>query len=380
LGPILNSPIARVDSADRYDYEHLDYRPLVIARQHQLGPQRTVLNDRLLAQYQRLLQRIAYQPKADDRAKLALTYYLLLQNRIDEALRHFDSIAAEPLSERIQYDYLDAYLDFFRGRYQRAAGIAERYANYDGTRWRDLFAQLRLQVQQREAMLAGTLPPVETGSGTDVSDPVQRMLLDARQAQQGTLASTAPSLDLTLRDSKLLCTYQNIAQLEVRFYWMDIELLFSRNPFVQQDGGAAVAIQPNRVETIELNEERGKREIVIPEDFASRNVLVEVSAGALRQTQIVYSNSMDATVVDAFGRLQVTHGGGQPVEQAYVKVYARHQGGEVRFFKDGYTDLRGQFDYASLSTNDLDSVERFAILVIHPERGALIREVGPPKR
>ena len=380
LGPILNSPIARVDSADRYDYEHLDYRPLVIARQHQLGPQRTVLNDRLLAQYQRLLQRIAYQPKADDRAKLALTYYLLLQNRIDEALRHFDSIAAEPLSERIQYDYLDAYLDFFRGRYQRAAGIAERYANYDGTRWRDLFAQLRLQVQQREAMLAGTLPPVETGSGTDVSDPVQRMLLDARQAQQGTLASTAPSLDLTLRDGKLLCTYQNIAQLEVRFYWMDIELLFSRNPFVQQDGGAAVAIQPNRVETIELNEERGKREIVIPEDFASRNVLVEVSAGALRQTQIVYSNSMDATVVDAFGRLQVTHGGGQPVEQAYVKVYARHQGGEVRFFKDGYTDLRGQFDYASLSTNDLDSVERFAILVIHPERGALIREVGPPKR
>lgn len=380
LGPVLNSPLARVDSADRYDYEHLDYRPLVNARQHQLGPQRTILNDRLLAQYQRLLQRIAYQPKLVDRDKLALTYYLLLQNRVGEALQQFDTVAAEQLSERIQYDYLDAYLDFFRGRYERAAGIAERYAEYGGSRWRDLFAQIRLQVQQREAMLAGTMPPLEIGSASDVTDPVQRLLLDARQAQQGTLASTTPALELTLRDGKLLCTYQNIEQLEVRYYWMDIELLFSRNPFVQQDGGAAVAIQPNRVETIELKEERGKRELPIPADFANRNVLVEVSAGALMRTQIVYSNSMDATVVDAFGRLQVTSGEGQPVEKAYVKVYARHHGGEVRFFKDGYTDLRGQFDYASLSTNDLDSVERFAILVIHPERGALIREVAPPKR
>ena len=68
------------------------------------------------------------------------------------------------------------------------------------------------------------------------------------------------------------------------------------------------------------------------------------------------------------------------MEKSYVKVYARHQGGEVRFFKDGYTDLRGQFDYATLSTNDLETAERFAILVIHPELGALVREAAPPAR
>jgi hypothetical protein len=54
--------------------------------------------------------------------------------------------------------------------------------------------------------------------------------------------------------------------------------------------------------------------------------------------------------------------------------------GSVRFYKDGYTDLRGRFDYGSLSTDELDHVARFAILVLEPQHGALVREVAPPKR
>ncbi len=64
----------------------------------------------------------------------------------------------------------------------------------------------------------------------------------------------------------------------------------------------------------------------------------------------------------------------------YVKVYARHGGGDVRFYKDGYTDLRGRFDFASLSTPDLTTAERFAVLILSPEHGAVIREAGPPPR
>ena len=54
--------------------------------------------------------------------------------------------------------------------------------------------------------------------------------------------------------------------------------------------------------------------------------------------------------------------------------------GSIRFYKDGYTDLRGRFDYASLSTNDLDQVERFALLVMSNDQGAVVREVAPPAR
>ena len=53
--------------------------------------------------------------------------------------------------------------------------------------------------------------------------------------------------------------------------------------------------------------------------------------------------------------------------KVYVKVYARRPDGSVKFYKDGYTDLRGRFDYVSLSTNELEHVERFSLLVLSDE-------------
>ena len=47
----------------------------------------------------------------------------------------------------------------------------------------------------------------------------------------------------------------------------------------------------------------------------------------------------------------------------------------MKFYKDGYTDLRGKFDYASVSTNELDNVKKFSLLVMSEDKGALIREV-----
>ena len=56
------------------------------------------------------------------------------------------------------------------------------------------------------------------------------------------------------------------------------------------------------------------------------------------------------------------------------------KGGAVQFYKDGYTDLRGRFDYTSLSTNELDNVEKFSLLVLSDTDGAVVREADPPKR
>ena len=52
----------------------------------------------------------------------------------------------------------------------------------------------------------------------------------------------------------------------------------------------------------------------------------------------------------------------------------------MKFYKDGYTDLRGRFDYASLSTGEIENTERFALLVLSEEHGAVIREAAPPAR
>ena len=72
--------------------------------------------------------------------------------------------------------------------------------------------------------------------------------------------------------------------------------------------------------------------------------------------------------------------GRKSLSGVYVKAYAKMKDGSTRFYKDGYTDLRGRFDYASLSTNELDNVDRFALLVMSDNQGAVVREVSPPAR
>jgi hypothetical protein len=84
-------------------------------------------------------------------------------------------------------------------------------------------------------------------------------------------------------------------------------------------------------------------------------------------------------VIENFGQVKVTHAAtNKPLAKAYVKVYARTDSGEVKFYKDGYTDVRGRFEYASLSTNDLGAVSRFSVLILSDEHGAVVREASPP--
>jgi len=109
--------------------------------------------------------------------------------------------------------------------------------------------------------------------------------------------------------------------------------------------------------------------------------MVEVVGVGKRQAKPYYPNQMTVQTIEAYGQIQVTRAGTRkPLSAVYVKVYARQQGGKVVFFKDGYTDLRGRFDYASVSAGDVRQVERFAILVLSDEAGAVVREAKPPAR
>ena len=62
----------------------------------------------------------------------------------------------------------------------------------------------------------------------------------------------------------------------------------------------------------------------------------------------------------------------------YVKCFAKYKDDSVAFFRDGYTDLRGRFDYALSSANDITQVKQFAIFIYSEDHGAIIRECPPP--
>ncbi len=55
--------------------------------------------------------------------------------------------------------------------------------------------------------------------------------------------------------------------------------------------------------------------------------------------------------------------------KVYVKAFAKNNDGSVSFYKDGYTDLIGKFDYASLNTNSLSNIKKFSIFVMSDDLG-----------
>lgn len=380
LGSAFASPVVDIDPRQQMSYEHLDYKPLVVARIHRLGREPVILNPSLHRQYTALLDVIAHQPQVTNDQRLQLCYYLLLQNRIEEALAWFDQVEKESLATHLQYDYFNAYLDFYRGQYDRAAKIAKEYAEYPVPRWAEMFAQIRQQVDQHSRLLAGS--GAGPSSGPQASNTQEQGLLtDAREQQMAAQAAAAVALDLEVRDGSVSLRYRNVDAVQVNYYLMDIELLFSRNPFVSQASDQVPAIRPNLSETVKLDASDSVAALELPEAMRNRNVLVEVTAAGISRSTWLTASSLLVSLAEPAGRLQVLSQSGKlPVSAAYVKVFARHQDGSVRFFKDGYTDLNGNFDYTSLSTSDLDSAQRLAILVLDEKLGAVVREANPPTR
>ncbi|MCC6509716.1 MAG: hypothetical protein IT423_11445, partial [Pirellulaceae bacterium] len=324
LGPAMRSTLLTIDPREQMSHEHLDYKPLVVARIHQLGAKRVVLNDKLFTQYSRLLNLIAHQPGVTDDQRMELCYYALIQNRIEEAITWFDQVKVDQLATRLQYDYFDAYLDFYRGKYERAAQIAERYSAYPVPRWRELFSEISQQVRQRDALLAGQ----EIASTTSLDSGVERddrILTDRREAQQSRQAAESPALDLTVADGVATIEYRNLDEVRVNYYLMDIELIFSRSPFVTQSDNRLPAIRPNHSDTLKLAGGVGaRRRLELPEEVRNRNVLIEVTAKGISRSSVLTANTLAVTVIEPYGRVQVRSATNRlPVEAAYVKVYAR---------------------------------------------------------
>jgi 5-hydroxyisourate hydrolase-like protein (transthyretin family) len=361
-GPIV-SPLLVVDPVARYAYQHLEYKPLVNARAHSLGKRRQIVNDRLDEQYHRFLHLLGYRPQLNDDDRLAATYYLLLQDRVDEAMEMFAEVNRDRIATKMQYDYCAAYLDFYGDEPQKARSIAVRYVDHPVDRWRDVFRTIVNQLDEIE------------GKGLQIANNEDRT---QRQTQ---LASQEPSIELTVNSKAVNLTWQNVESARLNFYLMDVELLFSRNPFVQQSGDQFASIRPNFTREIKLPTKGKTLSVKLPDDLARRNVLVEVSAGGKTYSAPYYSNAMDVKLNENYGQVHVTDSTtGKPLAKVYVKTYARLANGQVKFYKDGYTDHRGRFDYASVSTPEQSPVVRFAILVLSDEHGATIRETNPPQQ
>ncbi len=361
-GLALEGGLLELEPQRRGWFEHLEYAPLVNALAHPLQGKRQIANARFESQYRALLQLLSYRAEPRPAERLMQTWALLLQDRVEEARACLAQLDTARLPCAMQLAYLRSYLAFFTEQPEDARQDAAPWLDYPVPRWRALFQAVHDQLAEAQ----GAAPGVEPGSG--------------REQQQGALAASEPSFELEVESGEVCVRSQNLSSCEVNYYPMDLELLFSRQPFVQELSGQFAYIRPKHSEQRDLDPQGGALRFPLPERFAASNLVVEVVAAGKRQTRATTAHQLRVAVSESYGRLQVRHlQTGKPLPAVYVKVYAREQHGSVRMHKDGYTDLRGIFDYVSVSA-PARSVERFALLVLSEEHGALVREAPPPQR
>lgn len=382
LGNYFRSDWIQWSPADFQRYEHREYWPLVNSRSHRLGRNRKILNPAFYLQYHRTLDLLSRKSRLSPDDRLQLAYYLFLQDRIDEALVQLGQVTRAEVDAKIQWDYLTAYSAMYQQEADVAGVIAEKYKNFPVQRWNNRFAEIAAQVRQINGQNEGSENRAEAGADDSLLslDSFDDEKLFGEFTDQSQVAAATPSFEFTIQGQQAKVNYRNLGELTVKYYAIDLELLFSRDPFAAVEQQSFSWVKANLTEVKTLPPEQTEITFEIPADLANQNVWVEIRSGTQTRTQTFYSRSMDVQFAEAFGQLLVRgKDDRRAMSQVYVKVYAEMEDGGVLFFKDGYTDLRGRFDYVSQSNVPLDQVVRLAVLVTSESNGAISKIVAPPQ-
>jgi hypothetical protein len=356
-----------MDDEDLATYEHLEFAPLISARAHALRGRNHILNEGLARQYREFLQLVAHRARPTAADRIAAVHYLLATDRIDDGARLFASVDRGLCGSAMQYDYMAAYLAICSSDITLAQRLVQPWLGCHVPRWARRFtavAQLCNELLNPAAADSALESPSTRGPD--------------RTAQLAALANAQPVCAIETQRDGVVVVAQNLTQIELRFFAIDAELLFSKQPFAQADVARFAFVEPTLAVTVALTSPR--QLVAWPSAVAGRNVVVEVRGPGISMVRSHYANDLAVTVTHSAGRLRVVRSADNtPRAAAYVKAYGRGANG-VAFYKDGYTDLRGWFDYASLSTDDLDRTSEFAILVVDDECGAAVVSAQPPLR
>lgn len=351
LGDWLDSPLLEVRPRVHHDWATLEFDPLVNARTHRFANESRLTHQAAREHYQAFLDQLRWKPSLDAADQLTLTAFLFLQDRIEEGLARFDRIDPAKLPGRVNYDYLRAVVLFHREKAGDAKAIAaQALPSLPPGLWRDRFQAV---VDQAEEIAALDRPVENTKPEQEIA---------------------APQLDLTLAgDGKLVIKHRSLDKAKLRLFSVDLEVLFSKDPFLQGDGnqGGDPAIRPNADLEVPLAGNVAETTVDLPVGMRKGNVLVAAESGTKKILKVLDSRALELRHTPVSRTVQVLDAAtSKPLPKAYVKVYAEMNNGEKVFHKDGYTDLRGKFDYLSNTAVDPSTVKRLAILVSHPEKGA----------
>ena len=346
-----------------------DYFPLVNPRAHALQEKGSnIMNKQFQKTYKDFLLYLIYKgsPSLEDRVQWVV--YLLLQDRVHEADIIFKNIQIkETLATKIQSDYVAAYISFMTEypNFDRAKRLCEEYLDYPILSWRNLFVEIANQLSEFEETDLQK-DPLSTGKDQTTKEK----------------AESTPHFTAEIKESKIQVQYRNQRELRVEFYKIDLEILFTQDPFEAKLDSSLTNVLPFLVQTTPVAHKNSLESvsIPIPMNIASNNLLIKVVDSAHKSLILKYLPfTLKASVNQEHGILKLLHPETlKPIPKLYVKCFAKMANGLTRFFKDGYTDLRGSFDFASMNTSGASGAQKFRLLVLAKEFGAGLFESGMP--
>jgi len=347
-----------------------EYDPLVNPRAHFIGDHKhNILNKEFLDTYMRFLKYLVDKPQRTTRDRLQLASYLLLQDRIPEAINQvnlIESKSTEAGELQLQLDYLLAFASLSQDKtdsFKVAKELCSRYINYPVITWRNKFIEMSNIIAECEGDIA-----VEKDSAED-KDTLKKLI------------KAEPVLQGAVRDASVVIKHKNLKQAAVNYFVVDIEVKFSIDPFSREESSTFSYINPNFSQPLDLlTNDNSHNQLLetthaIPEQLRRQNLVIQVKSAGLSFFVNYFSSSLAIHNLESLGQIKVLDLEGKPVEKAYVKVFAQKRSGQSSFHKDGYTDFKGNFDYLTLNLEDTDSYQQLSILVFSKQHGSKIIRV-----
>ncbi len=112
------------------------------------------------------MEQLGFSAELSQEDMMAVTYYLLLQDRIEEAITMFGRIKSDDSAMALQYDYLSAYISFYTEDLGQARQLAMEHINHPVDRWRNNFANIINQLDEAWARTARWLDADDRDSTT----------------------------------------------------------------------------------------------------------------------------------------------------------------------------------------------------------------------
>ena len=352
----------------------LEYDPLVNPRAHEIQQKGiNIRNQAFRDTYTNFLVYCCEKVVLSPEDRVVFLAYLVLQDRISDAQEQLGKIKFDEIYARgrstLQLDYLRAYLSMYKEapEFPTAREMAKKYQHFPDLSWRERFVKIQTQLEEYDKgrvvpTVRDALTGVQVRSNKELAEKAEFLKIE-KSSEEG-----------------VHVVYKNIDRLKVRFYKFDIELLYSMDPFGDSRAKGVESVQANHeLKFRVIKADDFKTSIVpIPKELEGTTFIVQVNAIDKLDVIQVYRSTLSAHVDTEFGLVKVFDPQDKPLPACYVKCFSKGKSGAARFYKDGYTDFRGSFDYASLNSDGLGSIEEFSILVISPDHGSKILKAKPP--